>query len=100
MLSEPTSSHAAIQFWARMHGAHPAERLPEIVDSIQPVLCFIFHRSAKESERVIPISWEVFFERFDLLDLAFMGEMDEGAVPVGYEMLYARKNPPEPSLLT
>ncbi len=55
MISEPTSDHAAIQFWAKVHGAHPAERLPEIVDSVQPVLCFVFHRSSRNIGRVIPI---------------------------------------------
>ncbi len=92
MLSEPTNDHAAIQFWAKVHSAHPAEQLPEIVDGVQPVLCFLFHRSSHESGRVIPISWEVFFERFDLLGLAFIGDMDTNAMPVGYQILYGIEN--------
>ncbi len=93
MISEATSDHDLIQFWAKVHSAHPAERLPEIVDGVQPVLCFVFHRSSQESGRVIPISWDVFFERFDLLGLAFIGDMDTNATPIGYEILYATENP-------
>ena len=98
MISEPTSDHAAIQFWAKVHAASPAERLPEIVDSVQPVLCFIFHRSPLENERVIPISWEVFFQRFDLLGLSFIGDMDATAFPVDYEILYSAEKPHDLSL--
>lgn len=100
MISEATSDHALIQFWANVHSAHPAERLPDIVDSIQPVLCFVFHRSSNESGRVIPISWEAFFERFDLLGLAFIGDLNTNAMPVGYEILYASENPLHLSLLS
>ena len=100
MISEPTSDHAAIQFWAKVHGAHPAERLPEIVDSVQPVLCFVFHRSSRNIGRVIPISWQVFFERFDLLGLSFIGDMDTTAMPVAYEILYGVENTLNLSLLS
>ena len=92
MHSQPTSDHAAIQLWAQMHGAHPAERLPERVDSVQPVLCFIFQRSHANSEKIIPISWEVFFDRFDLLGLSFIGDMDTTAVPAAYEIFYSLDN--------
>ena len=100
MISGATSNHEAIQFWAKVHSAHPAEQLPEIVDSVQPVLCFIFHRLPKESGRVIPISWDVFFERFDLLGLAFIGDMNTDAMPVGYQILCATENPVNSSLLS
>ena len=100
MTSEATSDHHLIQFWAKVHSAHPAERLPEIVDSVQPVLCFLFQRSSQENGRVIPISWDVFFERFDLLGLAFIGDMDTNAMPISYEILYAADNPLNLSLLS
>ncbi len=93
MICEPTSDHATIQLWAKMHQANPAERLPELVDGIEPVLCFIFHRSAMDSGKVIPISWEDFFQRFDLLGLSFIGDMDTTAVPIAYQILYGPENP-------
>ena len=36
---------------------------------------------------------DVFFERFDLLGLAFIGDLDTNAMPIGYEFLYATQNP-------
>lgn len=99
MLYEATSDHASIQFWAKVHGAQPAERLPTIVDGVQPVLCFLFNHSSQESGRVIPVSWDVFFERFDLLGLSFIGDMDTTAVPISYEIVYGADNPLHLSLL-
>ena len=71
---EPTCDHVEIQRWAYLHGGHPAERLPEILDGEQPVLMFTFNRSQAGDERIIPISWEDFFARFDLLGLSFIAE--------------------------
>ncbi len=93
LIREPTSDRKTIEFWAKTHGAHPAERLPEHVDGVEPVLCFIFHRSSKEQGRVIPISWDEFFSRFDLLGLSFIGDMDPQALPIRYEFLYGAENP-------
>lgn len=87
MFCKPTTNHQVIRYWAKLRGAHPAERLPGFVDSEQPILTFVFHRTAEEQGRVIPLSWEDFFARFDLLDLAFMAE-DEDVGSMEYRLLY------------
>ena len=46
-----------------------------------------------DSGKVIPISWEDFFQRFDLLGLSFIGDMDTTAVPIAYQILYGPENP-------
>lgn len=88
MHCEPTSDHIEIRRWAHLHGAHPAERLPNRVDSEEPVLALIFHRGSKTPDNVIPISWEEFFERFDRLGLSFVGTADMDQVSREYKLLY------------
>ena len=88
MHDEPTSDHAEIRRWAKLHGAHPAERLPQRVDSEEPVLALIFHRGSQTPDNVIPISWEDFFERFDRLGLSFLGTDDMDQVSREYKLLY------------
>ncbi len=87
MFCKPTTNHQVIRYWAKLRGAHPAERLPGFVDGEQPILTFVFHRASQEQGRVIPLSWEDFFDRFDLLDLAFMAE-DEDVGSLEYRLLY------------
>lgn len=88
MFSEPTKDHATIRHWARTHGATPAERLPTHVDGEQPVLSFIFRGVTEDAGRLQPIPWEHFFERFDLLGLAFIGSDEIGLEGKEYRILH------------
>ncbi|WP_419804805.1 hypothetical protein [Terriglobus sp.] len=88
MIYEPTSDHEEIRRWAKLHSAHPAERLPSRVDGEEPVLALIFHRGSSIPDNVIPITWEEFFERFDRLGLSFLGTDDMDQVSREYRFLY------------
>ena len=87
MAAEATIDHRAIREWAHIHGAHPAERLPNRVDSEEPVLTLIFHRSAQLVDKVIPLTWEEFFERFDRLGLSFIGTEEPPGISQQFHFL-------------
>ena len=77
--------------------AEPAERLPTHVDGEQPVLSLMFRGAPDDNGRIRAISWEHFFDRFDLLDLSFLGSEEVGLEWNEYRILYDPANLVEPT---
>jgi hypothetical protein len=82
MFCEATFDHDEIREWARVHGARPAEKLPDHVDGDEPLLAFLFESLSERAGRVVAVSWEDFFLKFDSLGLAFVAadQMHKSAV--------------------
>jgi hypothetical protein len=89
MFCEATSDHDEIQNWARAHGASPAEQLPELVDGHEPVLTFLFKASpSKRANRIVPLSWDEFFAKFDSLGLSFVAADQTKTASAEYKILF------------
>jgi hypothetical protein len=74
---KPTRDHAAIREWAKRHNAVPAEIKPLKFDSEPSILYFLIGNARSGTPEIRPISWEDFFARFDLLNLAMVWDGDE-----------------------
>ena len=66
----PTRDHERIRNWAARHGAVPAEIRRLKFDGDPSILYFLFGNAASGTPELLPISWEDFFARFDLLGLS------------------------------
>jgi hypothetical protein len=67
---KPTRDHAAIREWAKRYNAVPAEIKPLEFDGEPSILYFLIGNARSGTPEIRPISWEDFFARFDLLNLA------------------------------
>ncbi len=74
---KPTRDHAKIRNWARRHDAAPAEIKPFVFDGEPSILYFLFGASKAGTDEIRPISWEDFFAKFDLLELAMAWDEDQ-----------------------
>ena len=68
-MHDPTCDHIAIQLWAERHDARPARSKPYIFDSEPTILRFVFGDERPFYPEITLISWEAFFELFDLMKL-------------------------------
>ena len=68
---EPTKDHKTIRNWARTRRAIPASTRG-YADGVPAVLSFIIPGANWHNRNLDAVTWEDFFAKFDLLDLAFV----------------------------
>lgn len=71
-----TREHWRIQKWAHENSATPAQIKAQRYDSEPAPLTFLFGAVDVTETDVFPITWEVFFAYFDLLQLFMTWEAD------------------------
>ena len=71
-LAGPTTDHAEIRQWAETHKAVPTEILPEHLDSEPTTLRIMLSQMAASRQNIRVMTWEEFFQKFDLLGLTFV----------------------------
>ena len=86
----PTRSHELIRIWAAKHGAVPAEVKRLVHDGEVCTLHFLFGKARSGTPDLRPISWDDFFARFDLMDLALAYE-EQGS---DFNLVRMEKAPP------
>ncbi|MGI4826585.1 MAG: hypothetical protein ACRYFU_00075 [Janthinobacterium lividum] len=63
----PTCDHNEIRRWATKHGAVPAL----LTHAAEPIgIDFLFGYEQAKPEGILPVTWETFFARFDVLGLS------------------------------
>lgn len=68
----PTRDHEEIRRWATRNDASPAEIKPILFDSEPSILYFLFGEAKSGTPEIVPISWQDFFARFDLMNLSIV----------------------------